>query len=295
MDQLSFSGSRVVVTGAGRGIGREYALLLASRGASVIVVDSGCRTDGSSESGDPAAEVVEQIRAAGGNALAVNEDVSTQAGAESIIAQAVEAFGGVDALINNAGIVRAAPWVDVPAAEYQRHLDVHYFGTLWLCRAAWPHLQQSGTGAVLNTVSTAMLGNPMLVHYGASKGAVFGLTRNLAVEGAVDGIRVNAIAPGASTRMGEAAEAALTPEVLEYVRTQMSPALVAPAGAYLVHPSCTANGETFTVAAGIVSRMVMVNTVGIHDRQLTVETVAERWDEVMALTEAAQPQLVNLT
>jgi NAD(P)-dependent dehydrogenase (short-subunit alcohol dehydrogenase family) len=294
MSQLSFAGRRVVVTGAGRGIGREYAVLLASRGAKVAVVDLGSTTDGSgTETADPAADVVAEIIAAGGHAIALRADVSTEEGARGIVGETVAAFGGLDAVINNAGIVRTAPFEAVPREEYQRHLDVHFYGSLWLAKAAWPHLRDSGSGRIVNTVSGAMLGNPLMVHYGSSKGAVFGLTRNLALEGAALGICVNAVAPGAGTRMAEASADSLPPEIMEYMRTALLPSLVAPVGAFLVHPDCNVTGEVFNVAGGIVNRMAIVNTAGFHDPELTVETVAARFDEVMALPAGVDAQVVS--
>ena len=294
MDQLSFEGRRVIVTGAGRGIGREYALLLASRGALVTVADRGANVAGSGVDGDnPAADAVAEIEAAGGRAIAVQADVSSEDGARAIVSATVDAFGGVDGLINNAGIVRVARWDEVSREEYQRHLDVHYFGSLLLAKEAWPHLKESGSGRIVNTISAAMLGNPMMAHYGGSKGAVLGLTRNLALEGAADGILVNAIAPGAGgTRMAEASNDSLPPEIIEFMRTSLLPRLVAPVGAYLVHPSCTVTGEVFNAAGGFVNRMAIVNSAGFHDPELTVESVAARFDEVMAMPEGSQVQVV---
>lgn len=295
MEELKFDGRTVIVTGGGRGIGRAYALLLASRGAQVVVADLGASTDGMGIDGDdPAADVVAEIEAAGGRALGVKGDVSTPQGAQDIVDQAVAAFGGIDALINNAGIVRIADWLDVPDEEFQRHVEVHYLGSLWLSRAAWPHLKKSGSGRIVNTISPAMLGNPMMVHYGSSKGAVYGLTRNLALEGMEHGIKVNAVSPGAGTRMAEAAADAVGPEIMEYMRTALTPELVAPLATYLVHPSSEVTGEAFNVAGGMVNRMAVVNTQGIYDTALTVESIAGSFDQIMTINDAAQPQVVAL-
>ncbi|MFI7189152.1 SDR family NAD(P)-dependent oxidoreductase [Nocardia nova] len=293
MATLDFSDRIVVVTGAGRGIGRAHALLLASRGASVVVGDLGASIDGSGVDGDdPAAQVVDEITAAGGTAVACAADVSTEDGARALVDAAVSSFGGLTSVVNNAGIVRTAPFDEVPDEEYQRHLDVHYFGTLRVCRAAWPHLLRAESPRIVNTISQAMLGNPGMSHYGGSKGAVFGLTRNLALEGLDKGIKVNAVAPGAGTRMAEAAADTLSPEIMEYMRTSLLPEHIAPVVAYLLHPSCDVTGEVFNVAGGIVNRLALVNTVGIHDPGLTVESVAERFDQVMAITPDALPQVV---
>jgi NAD(P)-dependent dehydrogenase (short-subunit alcohol dehydrogenase family) len=293
MATLDFSDRIVVVTGAGRGIGRAHALLLASRGASVVVGDLGATIDGSGVDGDdPAAQVVDEITAAGGTAVACAADVSTEDGARALVDAAVSSFGGLTSVVNNAGIVRTAPFDEVPDEEYQRHLDVHYFGTLRVCRAAWPHLLRAESPRIVNTISQAMLGNPGMSHYGGSKGAVFGLTRNLALEGLDKGIKVNAVAPGAGTRMAEAAADTLSPEIMEYMRTSLLPEHIAPVVAYLLHPSCDVTGEVFNVAGGIVNRLALVNTVGIHDPGLTVESVAERFDQVMAITPDALPQVV---
>lgn len=296
MSELRFDGRVVIITGAGRGIGRAHATLLAERGASVVVGDLGARTDGSGlESGNPAADVVDAIVAAGGHAVACTADVSTEAGARALVDTALTSFGRLDAVVNNAGIIRTASFTDVPDEEYQRHLDVHYFGSLRLCRAAWPHLIESGSGRIVNTISQAMLGNAMMTHYGSSKGAVFALTRNLALEGLGHGITVNAVAPGAGTRMAEAGADGLSEDILEYMRTALLPEHVAPVVAYLLHPSATVTGEVFNAAGGSVNRLALVNTVGISDPDLTVDTVADRFADIMAITPQAIPQVIPPT
>jgi len=280
---LDFSDRVVIVTGAGRGLGRAYAELLGMRGAAVVVNDTGGAVDGSQQGEDPAAEVVAAITAAGGRAVACTATVATETGAGAIVDTAVEAFGRLDAVINNAGIYWVRPWQDITLSDYHRILEVHYFGSLLVSRAAWPHLIQSGAGRIVNTISSAMLGVPDMVHYGSAKGAVYGLTRNLAVAGHQYGINVNAIAPGAGTRMLDEAADALPPGTVEYMKKAMPPQLVAPVAAYLAHESCSVTGEVFNAAGGGVNRLVVANTAGINDADLTPETVAERLDEIMAV------------
>lgn len=294
MSNLDFTGRSIIVTGAGRGIGREYVRLLSARGAKVAVVDPGATADGAGLAGDdPAGEVAEEATAAGGTAIAIRESVATEDGARRIVEQTSEAFGGVDAVINNAGILHIAPFDQISPEEYQRQLDVHFYGSLWLAKAAWSQLKESGSGRIVNTISAAMLGNPLMTHYGSSKGAVFGLTRNLAVEGLADGILVNAVAPGAGgTRLMEVSISSLPDEIVEYMRTSLLPELVAPVGAYLAHPDARVTGEVFNVAGGFVNRMAIVNSDGFHSPELSVEDVAGNIDRIMAMPEGSQVQAV---
>ncbi|WP_106400531.1 SDR family NAD(P)-dependent oxidoreductase [Actinocorallia populi] len=285
---LDFTGRVVIVTGAGRGIGRAYAHLLGARGASVVVNDLGGDTDGRNPSDGPASAVAAEIEAAGGTAVANAGSVADPKDVEALVALAVERFGRIDAVINNAGNYRLGKFEELEPEVYQSFLDVHYHGSLLLSRAAWPHLAASGSGRVVNTVSAALTGQPDMVHYGSAKGAVYGLTRALAVAGAAHGIKVNAVAPGAGTRMMDVAAPALPPGTAEYMQEQMPPEMVAPVGAYLAHADCAITGEVLNAAGGYVSRMVMVGTPGIHDPELSPETVAARIDEITD-TANAQP------
>ncbi|MFF1253743.1 SDR family NAD(P)-dependent oxidoreductase [Pseudarthrobacter sp. NPDC058329] len=294
MSNLDFTGRNIIITGAGRGIGRSHALLVASRGANVIVSDLGGGVDGEAIREDSAAEVVAEITAAGGSAVASNADISTEEGAASVVETAVSAFGGVDVVINNAGIVRTADFVSISREDVQKYLDVHYFGSLFMARQAWEHLKVSGTGRIINTISTAMLGVPGMLHYGSSKAAVLGLSRSLAHEGFEFGIRTNAVAPGAATRMLEATAGSIDISIIEWMRTAVLPEQVSPMVAYLAHPSSQKiNGEIFNVAGGAVNRLAFVQSRGINDPEHTIETVKESIATIMDL-EGSVPQTVAL-
>ncbi|KAB2341565.1 SDR family NAD(P)-dependent oxidoreductase [Actinomadura rudentiformis] len=288
---LDFTGSVVIVTGAGRGIGRAHALLLGARGASVVVNDLGGDTDGNVPSDDPAQRVAAEIEAAGGTALANSDSIADPKGVESLVEQTIERFGRIDGVVNNAGIYRLGRFEDLEPEVFHDFIDVHYLGTLMLCRAAWPHLAASGSGRIVNTVSAAMTGQPDMAHYGAAKGAVYGLTRTLAVAGAAHGIKVNAVAPGAATRMLELARPSLPPGTVEWMQAEMPPEKVSPVVTYLVHPDCAITGEVINAAGGFISRMVMVNTPGIQDPEATPESVAARIGEI---TDPANAQIAEL-
>ncbi|MFI0446550.1 SDR family NAD(P)-dependent oxidoreductase [Actinomadura sp. 6N118] len=288
---LDFTGSVVIVTGAGRGIGRAHALLLGARGASVVINDLGGDTDGIGPSDGPAQRVAAEVEAAGGTALANSDSIADPKGVASLVEQTLEGFGRLDGIVNNAGIYRLGGFEDLEPQVFQDFIDVHYFGTLLLCKAAWPHLAASGSGRIVNTVSGAMTGQPDMAHYGAAKGAVYGLTRNLAVAGAAHGIKANAVAPGAATRMLELARPSLPPGTVEWMQAEMPPEKVSPVVAYLVHPDCAITGEVINSAGGYISRMVMVNTPGVQDPEATPESVAARIGEI---TDPANAQIAEL-
>ncbi|OBI53270.1 hypothetical protein A5707_11910 [Mycobacterium kyorinense] len=293
MTELRFDDRVVVVTGAGRGIGRSHALLLAAKGACVVVADYGVGIGGGGASPAPAEDVVVEINDRGGRAVACHASVAEERGAQRIIDTAIDTFGRLDAVINNAGIHDPGAFDALSIEQHRAMLDVHYFGTLFVSRAAWPHFIRAGYGRIVNTVSEAMLGGiPELTSYGAAKGAVFGLTRNLATEALAHGIRVNAVAPRAFTRMSASHSERLSAvldmpkEVMEEINASMPPEMCAPAAAFLAHESCPLNGEILQAGMGSVARIAVVHTQGLTKSPLTAEDIAYNLDAIMDLADA---------
>jgi NAD(P)-dependent dehydrogenase (short-subunit alcohol dehydrogenase family) len=284
MPDLRFDDHVVVVTGAGRNLGREYALLLASRGAKVVVNDLGVAisdTDGTGEAPvrNPALDVVDEIRAAGGEAVANLDSVTEPEGGAAIVQTALDAYGRVDALINNAGVVRQSPFAEHAPAVTDPVVASQIGGHLNVTRAAWPVMTKQGGGRVLNVSSGAGLwGVPGMAAYATTKMGIVGLTRALALEGAPLGIRVNVIAPSAKTRPGGFGPIPASPQLHEW----MSMDQVAALAVWLVHPDCAASGECFSVGAGYIGRVIVAVNDGIHDRPLTPEKVRDHWPELMA-------------
>jgi NAD(P)-dependent dehydrogenase (short-subunit alcohol dehydrogenase family) len=284
MTQLNFDGRVAIVTGAGRGVGRCHALHLAAKGARVVVADYGVGIDGGGSSPVPADEVVREIKESGGQAVACYASVTDENAASSIVSAAVDAFGKLDIVVNNAGIYDPARFEALSVDQFRSMMDVHLFGTLFVTRAAWPHFVNAGYGRVVNTVSEAMLGGvPELTSYGAAKAAIFGLTRNLATEGQPLGIRVNAIAPRAYTRMTASLSESLSlpKEVMDQVNASMPPELCAPAAAFLAHESCSITGQVLHVGMGGVSSLAVVQTQGLWKTSLTAEDIAQNLDMIM--------------
>lgn len=290
MDEFRFDGRTAIVTGAGGNpsLGRAYALLLAGRGASVLVNDIGSDPAMRHYPGDACAETVAaEIRAAGGSAVADTHSVAGPESAEAIVAAAFAAFGRVDILINNAGVSVGAPIDVMTPQDFQRHIDVNLMGTAWMCRAAWPRMKAAGYGRIVNTTSSAMTGFAGQSAYAASKGGVWSLTRALAAEGREFGIQVNAVSPGAFTRLVCAMLEDDSP-LLVQSRESLPAELSAPAVAWLAHEACDVTGECVDAVGGAVQRTFMARTAGIADRALTIEAVARRWGEIVA-AKAAEP------
>lgn len=275
---LSFEGRVAIVTGAGRGIGGAHARLLAARGAAVVVNDVGFATMGGGDrSRLPASRMVEEIVAAGGQAIANFDDISTRGGARALAADAIEAFGGVDILINNAGINQLVPFPELTPDDFDKMMKVHAYGSFHVAQAVWPHMVERGYGRiVLTTSGAAFFGLAPTAHYCAAKGAVFGMVRSLAVEGAPRGIACNGLNPSAYTRM-----AGDDLELKARMERSMPAELVAPVAAWLAHESCPLNGEILHGGAGRASRVFVGETVGFTSPTLSLEDVARHSEQVM--------------
>jgi NAD(P)-dependent dehydrogenase (short-subunit alcohol dehydrogenase family) len=281
---LRFDGRTAIVTGAGGNpsLGRAHALLLGARGANVVVNDIGRDPETPGYSGTAsAAAVAEEIRALGGKAVADVHSVATEDGAAAVVQTALDAFGGVDILVNNAGISIAASFDEMTPRDFRRHIDINLMGSIWTCRAAWPHMRANRYGRIVNTTSGALAGFRWLVAYGASKGGLLSLTRSLAAEGANLGIKANAVNPGAFTRMVGAQQASTSP-MYRHASENLPPELVSPVVAFLAHEACPVTGECIEAAGGEVRRIYLAQTAGFTDRNLSPEGVAARWHEVMS-------------
>ena len=286
MAELGFDGKVAIITGAGGGLGRQHALALAGRGALVVVNDLGGAVDGSGRDAGAAQRVVDEIKAAGGDARAAphtgatpgaggdavadTNSVATPEGGEAIVQTALDAFGRIDIVVNNAGILRDKTFHNMAPDLLDPVLDVHIRGAFHVTKPAWVHLREQRSGRVISTSSAAgIFGNFGQTNYGAAKMGLVGLTRVLAVEGARYGIHANAIAPLARTRMTE--------DILGGMADQLAPELVTPLVVYLAHDACDATGRIFSVGGGRVAEVFIGETNGWFDPHPTPEDVAANW------------------
>lgn len=276
----------VVVTGAGNGLGREYALTLAAGGAKLVVNDLGGSRDGTGGGSAAADAVVAEIVAAGGQAVANYDSVSTEAGGAAIVQTALDAYGRIDGVIANAGILRDRAFHKLSAEDWDAVLQVHLYGTFHTVRAAWPHLREQQHGRIVVATSTSgIFGNFGQANYGAVKAGLLGLTKVLAVEGRKIGINANVIAPAALTRMTEG--------LVGEVGKLLTPESIAPVVAFLAHRECELTGHAFSVGGGHVSAVLLTVTRGITEAELTAEAVRDRMAEILDTEGAFVPKNLN--
>lgn len=273
MSELRFDGQVAVVTGAGRGLGCEYARLLARRGARVVVNDHGGSLGGDGADATPAERTVEAIKAVGGEAVACAESVTTREGGEAIIGTALEHYGRLDILIHNAGNVRRGSLKEMSYEDFDAVLDVHLRGAFNVVRPAFPVMCRAGYGRIVLTSSIGGLyGNDGVANYAAAKAGVIGLANVAAIEGADDGVACNVIVPAAVTRMAEGIDTSAYPP--------MGAELVAPVVGWLAHESCSVTGEIFIALAGRVARAVIAESPGVYRPSWTIEDVGENLETI---------------
>ncbi len=271
MAELRFDDRVAVITGAGRGLGREYALLLAANGARIVVNDVGAGLNGEGVDAGPAEQVVAEIRAAGGDAVACTESVATTAGGRAIIDTALNRYGRIDILIANAGNLRYGSMKELSHQDFGAVLDVHLWGTFNVVRPAFPVMCNAGYGRIVLTSSISGLYANLrgVANYATAKTSMLGLCNVLALEGAAEGVKCNVIAPGSVTRMGGRVDQTNYPDT-------MGPEMVAPAVGWLCHESCSITGEILTSIAGRIAKMFLAETPGVYRGHWTMAEVGEQ-------------------
>jgi NAD(P)-dependent dehydrogenase (short-subunit alcohol dehydrogenase family) len=283
MANYRLDGRTALITGAGGNpsLGRAHAMLLAKLGANVVVNDIGAGAETPNYPYPASAEAVaEEIRAAGGKAVADSNSVATFEGAEAMIQTALDAFGSIDILVNNAAFSITALFEELTPKDFERHISVNLLGTAWTCKVAWPHMKAAGRGRIVNIASGAIAGGAGVAAYAASKGGIFSLTRSLASEGAPHGIKANSVNPGGFSRlvMATQQEGSYIYELAKSCPAELS----SPVVAFLAHDACPVTGECIDAVAGMARRVYLAQTEGFMDPNLTIDMLAERWDEVMA-------------
>jgi NAD(P)-dependent dehydrogenase (short-subunit alcohol dehydrogenase family) len=273
MSELRFDNRVAVITGGGRGLGREYALLLAKRGAKVLINDNGAALDGSGGDTGPAQDVVREIEALGGQAAACTESVTTPEGGKAIIDAAMDVFGRIDILIHSAGNSRFCPLESLTHEEFRSVVDIHLLGGFNVVQPCFPLMMKAGYGRVVLTGSIGGIYTmPTVAPYAVSKSAMIGLNQSIAIEGAGRNIKSNIILPGASTRMVEGVDTTGFPP--------MGPEMVAPVVGWMAHEACSISGEMIISAAGRVARAFITESEGIYDADWTMEQMAAKIDAI---------------
>jgi len=281
MNELRFDGQVAIVTGAGGqapSLGRTHALFLASRGAKVVVNDLGTGPDGRGILRSNAEAVVEEIRQAGGEAVADVNSVADPEGAAAIVKTALDAFGAIHILVNNAGVAHLANFDELTDSDVRKMTDVHLMGPIWMCRAVWPHMEKQGYGRIINVGSAAMYGIAGSAIYGAAKAGAYSFSKGLSVQGESCGIKINTLLPRAGT-------VAITHLQTSTERTdaimQQRAELVAPIVGLLAHRECPCTGKGIEAGGGRAWEVVFAVTQGYQQDDLDLETLAAHWDDVV--------------
>ena len=275
MSALGYDGKVAIITGAGGGLGRQHALMMAKRGALIVVNDLGGSIDGVGSNASAAQLVVDEIKAIGGEAVADHNTVATPEGGQAIVQTAIDTYGRVDIVINNAGILRDKAFHNMTPDLLNPVLDVHLKGAFYVTQPAFVHMREQGYGRIISTSSAAgVFGNFGQTNYGAAKMGLVGFTRVLGVEGARFNIKANAIAPLAMTRMTE--------DILGALKDKLAPELVSPLVAFLAHEECPVSGQLFSVGGGRVAHVFLGETNGYYSPTLTPEDVQNNWETITA-------------
>ncbi len=286
MADLGFDGKVAIITGAGGGLGRAHALELARRGARIVVNDLGGSVNGDGGDVGPAQAVVQEILDLGGEAVADTNSVATYEGGAAVVQTAVDAFGTVDVVVNNAGILRDKSFHNLDQAMIDAVIQVHLLGAFYVTQPAWQIMREKGYGRIVSTSSNSgLLGNFGQTNYGAAKMGLVGFTKALAQEGRKRNVLANVIAPGARTRMTE--------ELLGPIADALDPELVSPVVVYLASDQCDVTGQILSVGGGRVSRVVVAEPLGYYSEDLTPEQVRDNWDAIASLDDLIVPENAN--
>lgn len=273
MTELRFDGRVAVITGSGRGLGRGYAMLLASRGARVLVNDNGSSMAGDGSDTSVAQQVVDEIKAAGGEAVACTDSVASPEGGKAIVQAALDTWGRIDVLIHNAGNSRFDDFATMTQEQFRSLVDVHLLGGFNVAQPAFAAMRKAGYGRVVLTGSIGGIYTmPQTAHYAVSKSGMIGLSNIIAIEGAEHGIKSNIILPGALTRMAEGLDTSQFPP--------MPPEMVAPIVGYLAHETCAVTAELYASVAGRIARVYVTETKGVYRPDWTIDSVAEELDAI---------------
>lgn len=278
MTERRFDGRVAVITGSGRGLGFEYARMLASRGAKVVINDNGSSLDGSGRDQSVAQQAADAIRAEGGEAVACADSVATAEGGKAIVEAALDTWGRIDVLIHNAGNTRFDDFATIGYDEFRSLIDVHLLGAFNVTRPAFPQMRDASYGRVVLTGSIGGIYTmPQTAGYAVAKSGMIGLNNIIAIEGAAHGIKSNIILPGAVTRMAEGLDTSQYPP--------MGPELVAPAVGYLAHEDCAITAEMMIAVGGRLARAYVAETPGVYRPSWTIDDVAENIDAIRDRTE----------